>query len=1107
MTENTGRQQERMEVVYGAIDEARHLWHTVRILDGCLRALMFLLAAVLVGFVADNLLALPGTVRLIYGGALVAGLIYMLARYVVGPLLQPMTDEMVAAHIERSYPELDNHLINSVLLSKEKIKDTISLKMARSQINETAAYLAKSELDRSTNPALLWRWGKWALILLVALAAYVMVFSDYFSNAFKRFAQPYKYIPPITDTRLSVSPGDAERLQGESLVVEAYTEGVLPEKALLYSFDEESGPTCAPMVFEGNCFIYEFSNLQNDFRYWVQAGDAKSRRYQVTVKTRPAIDRIRITYNYPAYTGTKPKSEVTQTGNIDALIGTTVRLDITADRPLKRGRIEIEYLVPAKAPDASDRQTIVLSRQGTDVLSGEFALERSGQYRILVEDRAGVENDPQLRQIVARPDEPPVVKFLEPAKSVAVPPDARVTLLAEAKDDFTLKGLSLMLQRKAGQDWTQFRTWSYDGGERRASEGCVLELKGLDLAIGDTLMYYMQASDGRQRADEQAGRSRTYQVSIIDPSLAEKQQERQLEVLRRVIERLISLQKANLNGTLQVAEWDQTKEGDIEADAEVLAHYRSRTAQLVKGQEGIYTLASDTVRSHSGTSASDLVEMLGRIAAGEMIQAVDELQKLSALRGNSAIAPTAQTAAATEQKIVSLLERLLENPRALLAERLEKEGKKEKLSGALEDMASNRERAEKMLESIRQFKEDQKEVIELTSQLKEKPVDEFTEGDERTLDKIIETEEKWAEYFQEAATDLSKLPPQDFSLANQAKEHLEIYSEIQQAIGAAEKKAIELAVPLEQGGLELAESIETNIEKWLMEEPDKLKWSMEDPTQDFDVPLAELPDELEDIIGDLMESEEDMTEDVEDVTSAWLDSLDKGAGWGTMDGPISNMSAKGVTGNTMPNKQEVGGRSGEGRTAKSSGQFVEETATGKGGRRTPTRLTPDAFEAGSVKDTSAEPPTGSTGGGKLSGWGAEGLQGPPPPPIQQKLKRLANQQQQLIDQARHLDFGLKKYRYPRGELPSTIKIMEELQGHLARAELGNFAAKHSIVLTNLREVKELVDKQKTVWRDRSRLLPKEVRDEIAASMDEGVPRQYRDLVNSYFRALAESGSK
>ena len=53
---------------------------------------------------------------------------------------------------------------------------------------------------------------------------------------------------------------------------------------------------------------------------------------------------------------------------------------------------------------------------------------------------------------------------------------------------------------------------------------------------------------------------------------------------------------------------------------------------------------------------------------------------------------------------------------------------------------------------------------------------------------------------------------------------------------------------------------------------------------------------LEDIVGDLIDREEEMTEDVEDVTSGWLDSLDKGAGWDAMDGPISNMSAKGVTG-------------------------------------------------------------------------------------------------------------------------------------------------------------------------------------------------------------------
>jgi hypothetical protein len=238
-----------------------------------------------------------------------------------------------------------------------------------------------------------------------------------------------------------------------------------------------------------------------------------------------------------------------------------------------------------------------------------------------------------------------------------------------------------------------------------------------------------------------------------------------------------------------------------------------------------------------------------------------------------------------------------------------------------------------------------------------------------------------------------------------------------------------------------------------------------------------------------------------------MDSLDKGAGWTAADGPISNMSAKGVTGNTMPNQQEIGGRSGEGRTGKSTGQFVEETATGKGGRKTPTRLTEDPYEAGQVDDKSGEPATGATGGGKMSGWGQEGLQGPPPPPVQQKLKRMANQQKELIDKARRLDYGLKKYRYPRGDLPKTIEMMEELQGHLEEGEISTYMTKHGVVLTNLREVKELVDKRKQVWRDRSRLLPEEIREEISSSADEEIPEEYREMVNRYYRALAESSSE
>ncbi len=96
--------------------------------------------------------------------------------------------------------------------------------------------------------------------------------------------------------------------------------------------------------------------------------------------------------------------------------------------------------------------------------------------------------------------------------------------------------------------------------------------------------------------------------------------------------------------------------------------------------------------------------------------------------------------------------------------------------------------------------------------------------------------------------------------------------------------------------------------------PDRTKWQMEEPlARRTDAPMAELPKQLQDMMGDLMDQEEDETQQMESMGSKFADSLDKGAGWDAADGPISNMSAQGVTGNQMPKDMEIQGRSGEGR--------------------------------------------------------------------------------------------------------------------------------------------------------------------------------------------------
>src|SRR5205085_3066423 len=108
-----------------------------------------------------------------------------------------------------------------------------------------------------------------------------------------------------------------------------------------------------------------------------------------------------------------------------------------------------------------------------------------------------------------------------------------------------------------------------------------------------------------------------------------------------------------------------------------------------------------------------------------------------------------------------------------------------------------------------------------------------------------------------------------------------------------------------------------DLEVWNPDAPDAVKWVLEEPldNQRMKVPEMPLPSALEDMVGDLLQKAEEFDEEADDITSAWGDNLDQ-AGWGVSDGPISTFSAKGKTGNDMPNNMELQGRSGDGRKGK-----------------------------------------------------------------------------------------------------------------------------------------------------------------------------------------------
>jgi hypothetical protein len=359
----------------------------------------------------------------------------------------------------------------------------------------------------------------------------------------------------------------------------------------------------------------------------------------------------------------------------------------------------------------------------------------------------------------------------------------------------------------------------------------------------------------------------------------------------------------------------------------------------------------------------------------------------------------------------------------------------------------------------------------------------------------------------EAFADFSRNVEQDFSNPAMLKELMSVKSDVTMAKDALTKKAAEVATAAEDGALGGGAEFKDNIEKWLPDTPDRTKWAMESiPDDQGKIEAPELPKELEDLVGDLLEQEEELFEDMEDLNAKAASTGDEGIGWDAMDGPISNMGAQGVTGNQLPNANELSGRSGEGRQGKSSGEFVEDKAVGKGGRRTPTRLTPEPFQKGQVNDTSTEPPGGATGGGKFSGSGGEGLEGPVPPEINKEMPRLAQKQAALINKAEKLNGQFKVNDYAGFKFLQAITLMSKVGRDLQKGKYQNVLRERNETLAALKQAKLRIG-DIDVAEDASDAVPKYVRDDIADAMKGKLPAEYKDVLEQYYRRLSEAQRK
>ena len=1047
--------------------------------------------------VLDNLLTLPTGLRLplAVGGA--AFTIFHFFQKVMRPALRKQTPERTVMVLEQRYGIGENLLINALQFQRQKLRPEERV-FADQTIALSGEFSERVRFGELWNWRVLGKWGGLTVGVAVLWAVFVVCCPRQFHASFSRYALPLADTPPPSKFTLRLTPADDVVLpEGGSLDV--VLEVTTPDKKPLANPPvlvwQERAESVAPVQSAGENlpltprdqkFFHTFANVQSPFAFRVFAGDGYTRSVRVQVRPQPHISNPQFLVTPPAYTGRKPQPQPGPPAAVSALPGSTLQVSFrvqpaidSAQWSQSGGPVEFQFDQAA--------------------WTARMTITNAGPYEISAR-MGGADGPVRLAggnvQLLA--DNPPQVDFVTEDRNRVVQLGQTVTVDLAASDDYGLAEVHVAARLADKEDGgAVVKKWDFGappGNTVPWKEKLTFTIDPQTFDSGGT--YYLEALAKDFRPGGAPSRSRPILLRVksmsdltlsatdsLAPAFA------QLKLAAASQEKAVRL-TANLKTYLSdaLAKNAMGKQAKTIGGEQNNAIASARTAQELFDSQPAGKIYSTT---------------LGPLIKTDMAGVQTELRSLADDR--PADLPAQLTDLQTRQeKILAQLLHLLGQVADAHADELKSvaQGKEDKSSPALPD-----DKAKQLMDDLKKFEAEQERIVEKGQTLADKGPEDLTQGDRQTLGEMASEEDKWAKFFEQKVADLSQIAQQDFSDQALAKEASVLTQNLKTAAQAAAQQELQKAFTAEDGAQDAAKQLESTLamaQGFLPKAPAP-KVDQESPTapQDAAAGAPQIPGAVQDLMGDLLNSEDKMSEDAAPAPSAMSMVNIQDAKGGVIPGPLSDMSAKGETGNQMPQDTPVGGRSEAGRSGQATGQMVGNTASDKGGKEAPTQLDSTPFEQGEVKDSAKGDQGGATGGGKGSGFGGQGLRGNPSPDANKKdLPRLADQQAKIRQKAEELALQLKKYNVPDRDLKASLDAMQQLENAARKNDALGVRQAFSQAVNNLNQAKKNVDQQAVVRREQSKLAEWQ-REQIRIGVQDGIPKGYEEMAGEYFRALAQ----
>jgi hypothetical protein len=1059
----------------GAVKQS---WRLRRLAEGLVIAVAGAAAALLVTTASDHLLHL-GTL-----GRLIAALIFYGALGLgVFRAVQPMrvkhTDDYFAALVEQRSPGAGNRIINALQLGRDD-------QPAIARLVEAIVFQGQEAMD-AVSPSqvvasrALKRGGIALGLVAIAWLLYGAFGGPAVAVSTTRVLLPFASISPFSYVQLSLKPDAPQRLlEGSPLTIQAATSdrtgAAPPDRATLQWTDALGRSRRFDMkpAGDGN-FVHTFDSVDIGMSVVVSAGDAGSQPLVVAVDPRPRIDSMSAVVHLPVYTAMPDEAIKDFDGPLSALPGSTVDLSVKTTKDLQ----SLTMMVDA---------ALVSFKQGADARtwSLSFPVDKPGSFRLMMHDTQGYDVEaPNTYTVALLRDEPPAVAITKPGRDLHLAPDAALNFEITAQDRYGLGAVRLLGKLSENGETKILHEWPGDQPkpQRQAAFNLPQTVGELGLKAGDHLQYWATAEDRNPGTKELPGpgkaQTRVYHLLIVSPQSAEKILNQQVGDYAKAIGEVLKLQRQN----------------------------RSETAGMVAAaglvtRQGIIlrqTLRIADVMQQQAFPALTIIDDLRDLASGLMPKALAALEGYRDATELTAQKQFVDSAVPPQDQIIARLEAMLL--------RLDRN---EQVAAKLKKMEKENPDAAKQIEAkLQALKSDLEKFVTDLKDLNEKyekmPKRKGEEAKAEDLKDIADAEirlDRYKQWSKDTVDNLSKLPDGFAKDSRLAESVQAIFEEIEKKKKGA---TTEVATPAEEGGVGQGKQVLEDLEMWMPDKGDSTRSVMEDPLGGkAKVPEAALPENLQDMVGDLIEDLKEFDEEADDITGA--SGANMQAGWDIADGNISSFGAVGKTGNQMPNNSELTGRSGAGRRGKSSGQSVGDENSAMEGRPTPARTTNEKYEEGNIKSSKQLDPRGATGGGKKTGAGQRGLQGGTPPDYSKEMERLENIQKLMREKAQQVARSTEASGKSSQRVNRALSLLESAEQDAKDRRYDDAARKRKTAIGELRGEQTNIDQAVELSLRKAPNLPADMRKQISAAATQALPEGYEDLVGEYYKALSTAGS-